>query len=73
MHRNIIVLMISFSLYLGLQNGYLCLWHENCKDPVRVYPYHISLYPQTDKELLEKGITITSEAEFSKRIEDYLS
>ena len=73
MYKQIMAFILSLSLYLGLHNGYLALWKDNSNEPVRIYPYHISLYPKLDKELLEKGVPIASESEFSQRIEDYLS
>ena len=73
MYKQIMAFILSLGLYLGLHNGYLALWKDDSSKPVRIYPYHISLYPKMDKELLKKGVPIASEAEFSQRMEDYLS
>ena len=73
MIRRISVMILIFGFYLGLQDGYLALWKNSCSEPLQVYPFHISIYPKMDKELLEKGIPIRSESEFSKCIEDFTS
>lgn len=73
MSGRIPALILFLGLYLGLQQGYLALWQDGSAEPIAVYPYHISLYPETDKELLEKGIPISSKPDFSKCIEDYFS
>lgn len=73
MSGRIPALILFLGLYLGLHQGYLALWQDDSSEPIAVYPYHISLYPKTDKERLEKGIPISSKLEFSKCIEDYFS
>ena len=72
MHR-IICYIMSLLLYLSLSDGYIALWKDGETEPIKVYPYHISLFPKIDQNRLEKGIPIESEEEFSKHIEDYLS
>lgn len=71
--RKLVCCVMCFILYLGLSNGYIAMWSENTSKPIKVYPYHISLFPKIDQKRFEKGIPIKSEEEFSKHIEDYLS
>lgn len=73
MKRKILPALYILSLYLGLHNGYLALWDTNSNQPEQVFPYHISLYPEIDKNLLEKGIPISTQPELNKLLEDYLS
>ena len=71
--RKILSLILCLSFYLGLSDGYLALWKKGSTQPEKVFPYNISQYPQIDRKLLEKGIPIRSQEEYSKHIEDFLS
>ena len=72
MHK-VLLWFICINMYLGLSDGYLALWKEGSLKPEKVFPYHISLYTKNDHDELQKGITIRSEEELSKQIEDFLS
>lgn len=73
MKQKILPVLYILSLYLGLYKEYLALWNTEKERPEQVFPYHISLYPEIDKNLLEKGIPIATESELNKLLEDYLS
>ena len=73
MHKFISMIGILLALYLGVHNGYLALWDTESEEPRAVYPYKIELYPNLDKNALEKGVVVGSERELTKLLEDYLS
>lgn len=60
-------------MYLGLSNGNLALWKDGNVQPEKVFPYHISLFPQSDQNLIKKGIPIHSKEELSQLLDDFLS
>lgn len=66
-------LALLLSFLLGSYKGYIALWVDEDKDPVRVFPYKVSSLPQADRKLLEQGIHIGSESELGRLLEDYLS
>ncbi len=59
--------------YLGLYNGHLALWQDNCKTPEIVLPYNVESFPQADQIALKDGIPFKTEAELNRLIEDFLS
>ena len=68
-----ILLLWLFSCYLGLHEGYLTLWQTDDPTQKTVFPYHISMYPPADADLLAKGIPIESRSDLAQRLEDYMS
>jgi len=73
MKRVLSATVLALSLYLGLYNEYLALWDSGRSTPVKIYPYQISVYSKIDKSTLEKGIKITSDAQLSQLLDDFLS
>ena len=68
-----IPVILLLTLYLGLSDGYLAVFRQGDPQPMQVLPYHSSLFPQEDRQALNKGIPFTSEAELSKLLEDFTS
>ena len=74
MKKYMCTLLLWFACcYLGLHDGYLTLWETNDTTKKIVFPYHISMYPPLDAELLSKGIPIASQTHMSQCLEDYMS
>ena len=73
MRRCYTVLLLALIFYLGAHEGYLALWKTGINQPVNIYPYKISIYPETDNLLLKKGIPFTEESTLTKLLEDYTS
>ena len=59
--------------YLGSYSGKLCLYDEEKTNPIRIFPYSITIFPQKDQTMLNDGIPYESKEEFSRLIEDFLS
>ena len=58
---------------LGTSNGYITLWTENHKTPLKVFPYHSNMLPAADRQALENGIRISDQLQLQQLLEDYLS
>ena len=54
-------------------NGRLALFESNNPKPMAVYEIFTSTLPETDQLDLKNGITVTSEKEAQKLIEEYTS
>lgn len=51
-------------------NGRIGVFMKGCKSPYRIIDYDISLLSDYDREMLKTGITIDSDYELQKFIED---
>ena len=71
--KSILSAILSLSLLLGVHNGNIALWQDDDPEPVRVFPYRVSVLPERDQALLEAGIQIESESRLHSLLEDYLS
>ena len=71
--KGILSAILSLSLLLGVHNGNIALWQDDDPEPVRVFPYRVSVLPERDQALLEAGIQIESESRLHSLLEDYLS
>ena len=58
---------------LGSYKGYIALWTDINKEPVKVFPYSVQSLPPADQKRLEKGIEISSPEQLYALLEDYLS
>lgn len=65
--------MLALGFLLGIHNGRLALWKDEDPEPVRVFPYSVSLLPEKDRRELKKGVPVRDGTELAKRLEDYLS
>lgn len=65
--------IIAFSFILGVQDGYIALWKDGCKNPVEVFPFQAKLLPEADQKALAEGIRIENAAQLARLMEDYLS
>lgn len=62
------------SVYLlGIHDGKIALWSGDDPEPVRVFPYSVSLLPEDARKQLEIGIPIESMEDLDRLIEAYLS
>ena len=64
-------LMVGF--LLGISDGYIALWRDGGKTPVRVFPYKAETLPIADQQALEKGIPLDDDSALIRLLEDYLS
>ena len=74
MNRRVQQYIALFCLFLlGSYKGYIALWNDKNKDPVKVFPYSVQSLPPADQKRLNKGIEISSVEQLYKLLEDYLS
>ncbi len=73
MKRNLLLLSMLLTLYLGVHNGCLALFDTTAQEPVQVLPYSEALYPEADRLLLRQGLAASSPAQLAKILEDYFS
>ena len=71
--RSIVMLILAIWGYLGSFQNKLCIYHNLDADPVRIFPYSVSIFPQNDQDMLAEGIPYRNEVEFNKLLEDFLS
>ena len=67
------IIPLLLGLYLGLHNGYLALWESNTREPLKVFPYHCSVYPKIDQLQLHKGIPVDTPDALKTLLGDFLS
>lgn len=67
------VFLILASLFLGLHGKNLALLDGNTGKAIEIYPLSVSMLPKADQENLRRGITVESEEDLSRLLEDYLS
>ena len=65
------ITMLGF--LIGIHDGRIALWKDGDPEPVKVFPYQVSMLPEEDRALLEKGIYCEDAGELAKYMEDYLS
>ena len=70
--KKLINLFLVLGFLLGISDGHIALWHDGQSAP-QVFPYRAEYLPIADQRALEQGISISSEEELSKLLEDYLS
>ncbi len=58
---------------LGSYNGRLAVWKGDDPEPYRVYPCPVYLFPQKEREALQRGIQINNMDDLSKFLENFLS
>ena len=68
----LVAMALCFTFLLGLRDGKIVLWRKDSAEPVKVFPYPVSLLPPEAVDALEKGIPIESEEELRKLIRQYL-
>ena len=61
------------SFLLGVHDGKIALWRDEETEPMKVFPYSVSLLPDAEQERLRKGIPIESMDDLNKLVEAYLS
>lgn len=68
-----VYLALIFTFLLGTHEGFIALWQGDAKEPVAVFPYRSESLPLSDRQALEQGIRIETEADLARLLEDYLS
>jgi len=68
-----ILFLLAILGYLGSYGGKLCIYKERRAKPICIFPYSVTIFPQTDQAMLEEGIPYQNAEEFSRLMEDYLS
>ena len=71
--KKTIATVLLFGFLLGVYEGNVAVWMDGKKDPVRVFPYSVTLLPKQDQKRLEKGLHFNSIGELKDFITDYLS
>ena len=65
--------ILCLGYLLGVYRGQIALWKDPDPQPMRVFPYSVSMLPEEYRPTLEKGIRAYSIIELTKQLEDYLS
>ena len=66
-------LFLAVSKTLGCLRGYLALFDKGASEPRQIFPCAVSSLPEADRQALEAGIPVRTEAELNRLLEDYLS
>jgi len=66
-------LALIWAFLIGNYHGYIALWTEEAKDPVKVFPYSVASLPPADQEKVNAGIRVNSPDDLKQLLEDYLS
>ena len=72
-YAHIAMLALCFSFLLGIKNGKVVLWKDGQAEPVKTYPYPLSMLPKEARDALAKGVPLESEQQLYDMIQDYLS
>ena len=65
--------LLALYLVLGSWKGYVALFRGNDEEPWQIFPTMVAALPDADREKLEEGIIIRSDAALTEILEDYLS
>lgn len=65
--------LIILGFLLGVYEGKVALWKDNQKQPMRVFPYSVSMLPKKDQDRLKNGIRVNTLQQLQQMLEDYLS
>ena len=71
--KKMIASLLLFGFLLGVHEGKVAVWMDGKKEPVRVFPYSVSLLPKADQKKLESGLRFNSLGELKEFIQNYLS
>lgn len=71
LHYLYCILVLGF--ILGIQDGYVALWKDGNKEPMKVFPYRAAMLPQKDQAALKQGIPIDEDTDLARLLEDFLS
>lgn len=71
--KKMIASILLFGFLLGVYEGNVAVWMDGKKEPVRVFPYSVTLLPMQDQKRLERGLHFNSIGELKNFIEEYLS
>ncbi len=55
---------------LGAYDGHLALWREGAAEPYRILKAELWLLSEADRKAVESGITVDTEAELHRLLED---
>ena len=65
--------ILCLGYLLGVYRGQIALWKEPDPQPIRIFPYSVSMLPEEDRTTLEKGIRADSIIQLTRQLEDYLT
>ena len=65
--------ILCLGYLLGVYRGQIALWKEPDPQPIRVFPYSVSMLPKEEQAVLERGIRGDTVTELTRQLEDYLS
>ena len=65
--------LLALYLVLGSWKGYVALFRGNDEEPWQIFPTSVAALPDADRQKLEEGIIIRSQAALDRILEDYLS
>jgi len=72
-YLHLCTMALCFSFLVGLQDGRIALWKDDDPEPVKVFPYPVSILPKEARRALTQGIRVETEEELYELIEKYLS
>ncbi len=58
---------------LGVHEGKIALWSGDDPEPIKVFPYRVSMLPKKERQMLKEGIEVESLDELYRLAEAYLS
>ena len=71
--KQFLLLAAAVGFILGIRNGYIALWNQGERQPVKVFPYQVASLPPADQAALKRGIIIKEKSELQEILQDYLS
>jgi len=71
--RGCFYLTLLFTFLLGNHEGFIALWIDDNPQPEAVFPYCVASLPPADQAAVNEGISIESQDELTRILEDYLS
>lgn len=71
-YAQLAAMALCFSFLLGIKNGKVVLWQDGRSEPIKTYPYPLSMLPKEARDALSKGIPLESEEQLYEMVKDYL-
>ena len=68
-----LLFLLLYGLLLGIHDGYVALYQHGISHPVDIFPRHVTMLPDADRQALERGIPVADDEMLQHLLEDYLS
>lgn len=70
--RKLAATLLITMLLLGIRDGYMALWKLDDPEPLHIFPFRASIFPEKIRSALEKGIRIEQDSDVGRLLLDMI-